>query len=415
VIERVAPADRALFRREESGHPVGLVAIVACEGPAPPLEKVRDRVGRLLPSVPRFRAVPQAVPLDIERPVWVDDERFSVIDHVRVEAFAPPAGRDVVEALAEELARRRFEATRPRWDMLLVPDGDRWLLAAHLHLALIDELRSTDLFSCVLVPRVTPEPQPRYEAAPNPGRLLLDSLRDLLTNPYEQVRFVSSAMRRVRPETPPPPPVHAQQRRVVVELDDLRSVRAAHGGSVNDALATVVMRAAGEATGRSELTLLLPFAVRSLSRPGYYDNQIEAVTVELATRGPDPARHHREVSARLDRVARDNLAVGGRLLGRVAATSPFVLLALGARACVGASADVVLVNGPGPKEGGKVFTGHSVDSHAAVPHASSTRLGVTALSYAGRVSLALTGADAGELDAMAAAIPVALAELTKPG
>lgn len=412
MAERMVPADSALLRLDAAGHALALVAVTECEGPAPTLAKVQERAGRLLASLPRFRALPQAVPFDLERPVWADDPNFDITDHVG-EMALPAGGGDPVAGLVETLAAAPSVAGRPPWNLYLAkgPGSGRWLLAARLHLVLVDGLGAPDLYSCVLAPRVTPPAVAPYEAPAPAPRLVMDALRDLMTSPYEQVRMLRSTFRRVRPEPAPPPPVATHQRRLVVALDNLKAVKDGLGGSVNDVLATMAAAATGQFVDGSSVRLTIPFAVRSLSRPGQFDNQVESVEVVLPARAAKAKDHHREVAARLDRAARDNLAVGGKLLGRVAAPTPFVLLALGARACLTTDADVVLVNGPGPPATGPVFGGQSRGAHAAIPHPPGARVCITALSHAGQVSLAVSGADAAELDDVVGELSSALAAL----
>jgi diacylglycerol O-acyltransferase len=409
--ERLTPFDSHLLRLEAAGHHCGLVGLTICEGPVPTTSRVRERVERLLPSVPRFAAVPQTVPLDVERPLWADAASFTAGAHIHAEKLKAQRGRDAVAELVQRLADTPFDPSRPRWDFYVV-DGlprKQWLLAAHLHLALIDGMRSTDLFSCVLAPRATPPPVERFDPPSSPPRVLLDALRDLLTSPYEQVRLLRSTLRRVRPEPAPVPPVSTEQRRLVVDLADLKAVREAHGGSVNDVLAAMTAVGRAAVSGRNEVDVTVPFAVRSLSQPGQYDNQVEAVDVPLPTITADAVEQYREVARRLDRAARDNLAIGGKLLVRVAAPTTYVLAALGARACMSSRADAVLVNAPGPRAAGNVFEGRSVEAHAAVPHPAQVGLCVTALSHAGKVSLALSAADG--VDTSKAAMQSTLAAL----
>ncbi len=417
VSPRLAPLETSLFRLEAAGHPMGLVALTVCDGPAPDLERVRARVAKLLPSVPRFRAMAQSVPFAFERPVWTDAPGFAVSEHVHERTLDVPAGTDPIASVTERLASTRFDPGRPHWTIELVhdlPEG-RWMLAAHLHVALIDGLRSTDLYSCVLAPRVTPPAVPAFEQAPNAAQLLLEAVRDLATSPYEQVRFIRGALRRIRPEPAPPSPVVTHRGRTVLGLADLKAVRDTHGGSVNDVLAAIVASAAGDVDGRDDVRVTVPFAVRSLSRPGQYDNQVEAAEVRLPTAGTDPVEHYRSVARRLDRVARENLAVGGRLLGRVSGPSPFVLLALGSRGTIASDADVVLVNTPGPPKTGAVFSGRSVEAHALVPHPPSVRWCVTSISHAGRVSIGVSGHDADAVAGFVAGIDRAFARLAPAG
>jgi hypothetical protein len=391
--QRLAPLETSLFRLEDAGHRLGLVAVTVCEGPAPDLERVRARVTKLLPSVPRFRATAQSVPFAFERPVWADAVGFAASEHVHDTTLELSNGGDPVVIVTDRLATAGFDATRPRWNIEVVhdlPDG-RWMLAANLHIALIDGLRSADLYSCVLAPRVTPPATAAFPAVANGPQLLLEAMRDLATSPYEQVRFLRATLRRMRPEPAPPAPAEIHRGRIVLRIDDLKAVRDTHGGSVNDVLAAIVASAVGDVEGHRDVNVTVPFAVRSLSEPGHYDNQVEAADVQLPSGATDAVEHYRSVARRLDRIARDNLAVGGRLLGRVAGPSPFVLLALGSRGTIQSSADVVLVNAPGPPKTGAVFSGRSVEAHALVPHPPSARWCVTSISHAGRVSVGVSG------------------------
>jgi hypothetical protein len=201
--------------------------------------------------------------------------------------------------------------------------------------------------------------------------------------------------------------------RAVFPLDELKAVRDTYGGSVNDVLAAIVVAAAGEVDGRSSVTVSVPFAVRSLSQPGQYDNQVEAAEAELPSTAANAVEHYRAVAQRLDRVARANLAVGGRLLGRVAGPTMFALLALGSRGTILSTADVVLVNAPGPPKTGAVFSGRSVEAHALVPHPPSVRWCVTAVSHAGRVSVGVSGHDADAVAAFVAGLHRAFNRLAR--
>jgi diacylglycerol O-acyltransferase / wax synthase len=393
--QRLAPLETSLFRLESAGHPAGLVALTLCEGPEPDIERVRARVVKLLPSVPRFAAVAQEVPFALERPVWADAPHFDVADHVFETSLEVAHGDDPVAVLADRLATATFAPDRPRWTIQLVTGlpQKRWILAAHLHVALIDGLRSADLYSCVLVPRVTPPAAQPFGPAPNGPQLIRAAARDLATSPYEQVRFLRATLRRLRPEPPPPPPAVTYRGRTVFSLDELKGVRDAHGGSVNDVLAAMVASAMGDVDGRSDVNVTVPFAVRSLSEPGQYDSQVEAAEIQLPTSAANPVEHYRGVARRLDRIARDNLAVGGRLLGRVSGPSLFVMLALGSRGTILSTADVLLVNTPGPPKTGAVFSGRSIEAHALVPHPAGVRWCVTSVSHGGRVSVGVSGHD----------------------
>jgi hypothetical protein len=97
------------------------------------------------------------------------------------------------------------------------------------------------------------------------------------------------------------------------------------------------------------------------------------------------------VSAELDRYARENMAVGGKLLTRMNGIAPSLLLALGARACIRQRADLAIVNAPGPPAPISPFGRAMVDAWALAPHPPGVRWSATARSYAEWVSISLTG------------------------
>ena len=102
-------------------------------------------------------------------------------------------------------------------------------------------------------------------------------------------------------------------------------------------------------------------------------------------------QRYKAVSAELDRYARDNMAVGGKLLTRMNGIAPSLLLALGARACIRQRADLAFVNAPGPPAPITTFGRPMVDAWALAPHPPGVRWSATARSYVDSVSVSLTG------------------------
>ena len=423
---RLTAEESGLVQLSAHGHHMALVNMAVLEGPPPPLDEVRARVVTVLHRFPRYEAVPVQVPFDLQRPVWARSNGFDVANHVTAATIDPPGGDDELLELISTLASRPFPPGRPLWELCVV-DGvadDRWVLATRTHLAVIDGLRNDDLHTAVLAPERSDDRGRPVPASPGPLRLMGDAFRDLATSPYEQVRTVSSIFRRfTRPRPRGLPPVgELGYGRVRLSIADLKKVRSAHGGSVNDALVTLMVagiRAAGDDVGTGDgqqgeaaaattpgtgLRTAIPFAVRSLSRPGHYDNQIAVDQVDLPLGSSRPrsrasgngatsaaVQRYKAVSAELDRYARDNMAVGGKLLTRMNGIAPSLLLALGARACIRQRADLAFVNAPGPPAPITTFGRPMVDAWALAPHPPGVRWSATARSYVDSVSVSLTG------------------------
>lgn len=420
MTDRLTPQDSRLLHLERAGHNLVAVSLAVLEGPAITMHELRERVEQALPFAPRFEAVPHPVPLDMARPVWARDPDFDLsrhLEHDSVDGEADDfdADRLLAQALSEPLDREH-----PRWLIRQVEGlpGGAWALSARVHLSLADGLDARHLITDVLVPENLPDVPPRPVSEASAPRLLGEALSELAQSPYEQFRMARSVLRLRQRRSAPPPPADLHHRRVTLAFDDLDAVRTKHGGSITDVLAALAAEGVRAAEpGRATCTVTVPYAVRSLSQPGKYDNQVIADPLELALTAATAGERYRNSAGRLDQRARQHLAVGGRQLASAGRFSPPMLVALGARACIDqtAGADVTLVNVPGPRRRVEAFGRDVVSVHAIAPHPPATRWSITAISYVDQVALAVTCGDADEIDRFVAGIEPALAEMLDGG
>ena len=56
-----------------------------------------------LPLVPRYRQVVRTAPFQLPRPVWTDDQEFSIRHHVRYTTAPAPGGPEQLRAVAARL------------------------------------------------------------------------------------------------------------------------------------------------------------------------------------------------------------------------------------------------------------------------------------------------------------------------
>ena len=71
-------------------------------------------------DVPRYRQRVQRMPLDLARPVWVDDPHFSLAYHLRHTAIPSPGGDAQLRALVSRVLSQRLDVDRPLWENWLV-------------------------------------------------------------------------------------------------------------------------------------------------------------------------------------------------------------------------------------------------------------------------------------------------------
>ncbi|HZE32880.1 MAG TPA: wax ester/triacylglycerol synthase domain-containing protein, partial [Actinoallomurus sp.] len=75
--------DAGMLFAENETTPLQIASVSVFEGPAPTYgEFIRAVVARLV-RLPRFRQRVRRVPLDLGRPVWIDDPHFQLLYHVR--------------------------------------------------------------------------------------------------------------------------------------------------------------------------------------------------------------------------------------------------------------------------------------------------------------------------------------------
>ena len=225
--------------------------------------------------------------------------------HVRRAALPSPGGEAELEDWAAEFWSHRLERTRPLWEMVLLEglEGGRWALVTKTHHCMVDGVGSVDVAHLLLDAEPDPAPGERVAPAPvatdgrgGPGGIpgaLLHGARagaDVVLHPSslldatQRARALSELLLRnevrAAPHTSLNGPIGKYRRFAVAEasLDELKQVKGALGGTVNDvvlAAATGGLRALldarGETPPREGMRAMVPVNVRSaaeLARAG---------------------------------------------------------------------------------------------------------------------------------------------------
>lgn len=236
--------------------------------------RVRDLVEARLHLVPPFRRKAMRVPLGIGHPVWVEDPDFDLDDHLHRACLASPGGpRELAEYVAEIMSRP-LDRDRPLWELHVVEglEAGHVALIPKVHHALVDGVAGAALLAAFLdvgpEPRDVPPPASPWVPGPLPsaGELLGRAVMSLLDRAEEVpdtlrrtagvLAELATRHRRLREEEerePPPVPFRAPRtslngsisarRRYAftqVPLEEVRAVRAALGGTVNDVVLAAV-------------------------------------------------------------------------------------------------------------------------------------------------------------------------------
>jgi diacylglycerol O-acyltransferase / wax synthase len=271
--ERLRPRDVALLAEESPSTPMHNATIEIFEPGAsgfdyPRLvQLVQDRIS----FVPRYRQRVQTVPGRLANPVWVDDENFDIGFHVRRSALPRPGSLEQLRELVSRIVSRPLDRSRPLWEIYVVEglaDGQFALLTKSHHV-LVDGIHTVDIGQVLLDtkpdPTVLGADEWRPRGRPSPFSLMAGAISDSATDPDTVVDTVrtttSSVLRQVassarttgrvvnaltnrtpRSDSPIIGPL-SQQRRVVTvrtDLADHRTVREAHGGTINDVVLAAI-------------------------------------------------------------------------------------------------------------------------------------------------------------------------------
>src|SRR5438105_3737160 len=88
----MSPLDASFLHIETGVAHMHIGSTLIVEGPAPPHEGFLAGFESKLHLIPRYRQRVRFVPLELGRPVWVDDPHFNLAYHVRRTALPAPGG-----------------------------------------------------------------------------------------------------------------------------------------------------------------------------------------------------------------------------------------------------------------------------------------------------------------------------------
>jgi diacylglycerol O-acyltransferase / wax synthase len=258
-------------------------------------------------------------------------------------------------------------------------------------------------------------------AALRAPRASLDQARDLL-------RGMTSTAGLLRPAgssslTGPVGP-HRTWSCARLRLSDVKSVRSALGGTVNDVVLTIVsggLRDLLEARGESvpadrTIRTLVPVSVRRPGEQGVYNNRVSAMFAELPVGVADPAARLESVRAQMDGLKQSKQAVAGDALTSLSGFAPPMLLALGARVAARSTAlgmQTGVTNVPGPQQPLQTLGRRLLESFPFVPVIGQVRISIAIFSYDGGLYVGVTGDydSSNDIDVLTTGVERAMDEL----
>jgi diacylglycerol O-acyltransferase / wax synthase len=454
-MDRMSPLDASFLHIEDGCNHMHIGSIAIFEGPPPAYEEYVEMVASKLPLVPRYRQVVRFTPYGLGRPVWCDDPGFNVEYHIRHTALAPPGGEQTLRAMVGRLMSQQLDRSKPLWELWVAEglDKNRWALISKVHHCMVDGVSGSDLLTILLDQERDPSPvdvEDRWLPAPRPSQAQLvgQALAERAVSPYEYFRGLRAMTRAprlalaqagqvaqgvasiaglIRPNQPSslngPIGPHRRWDWAQTRMTDVKVVRTAFGGTVNDVVLAVITRgfrdlllSRGESTQGREVRTLVPVSVRSADERGTYNNKVSAMFARLPVGLDDPVDRLNAIRDQMEGLKDSKQAVAGSVLTSLSGFAPAMLLALGARA-VGRAAphnlNTVTTNVPGPQFPLYAVGRRLLEAIPYVPLMYPVRIGVAIFSYDGNLAFGVTGDydEAPDIDVLCAGIEDGMDEL----
>jgi WS/DGAT/MGAT family acyltransferase len=291
-----------------------------------------------------------------------------------------------------------------------------------------------------------------WEPEPEPGdvELLMRTLTHRTLFPSEQLRSVRAAMRAplatlhrsgefaramtsaaglVKPLgksslTGPVGP-HRTWAWAHLRLSDVKTVRAALGGTVNDVVLAVVagglrelLQARNEPVAERSIRALVPVSVRRKGETGVYNNQVSAMFASLPVGLADPVERLETVRDQMEGLKQSKQAVAGEVLTSLSGFAPAMLLALGGRIAARSPSLGVqtgVTNVPGPQTPLHTLERRLLESYPYVPVIGNVRISIAIFSYDGGLYFGVTGDydSSNDIDVLTSGVERSMRELLK--
>jgi diacylglycerol O-acyltransferase / wax synthase len=461
LVNHLTGLDASFLYAETSTSHMHLLAVAVLDidrhGAPLTYDAVRARLAERLPVLPALRRRLVSAPLGLDHPLWIEDPRFELADHIRRVAVSPPGGTADLARVVADHASRPLDRNRPLWDVCLVEglEHGQVALVFKLHHAIADGISALTMlagfFDTDVQPaRATtsddewvPEAEPRTLdllvsiVSRLPDRIVL-AVRALIRAGVSAARVAAlvrtPGLEGTMPFTAPRTRFNGAitGRRSVtfaaVDMSAVRQVKDQAGVTVNDVVVGVVAGALRRyLSARGELPTRALVAVVPASTAGNGEgrsvgaNALSALFTRLSTHIRDPLERIRATVSADQDAKRFHAAIGDTLLAACADLAAPALLSWGARMYSHLRiADhqppihtliVSSVAGPGSP---LYFAGARLRTVFALgPIYDGAALNVTVVSYAGSLSFGvLTCPDVvPDVEAIAAELPDALVEL----
>lgn len=309
---RLSATDAAFLYAESASGPMHISSVYVLEGQLA-YETVFEHLQQRLHLIPAYRRKIAFVPLNLGHPKWIDDPDFDLANHVIHHQLPSNASFEEALDLAISLNEPMLDRSRPLWETHVITGLAEQTLILHItHHSLIDGASGMELIQVIydINPNPAPVEQPsipwQAEEPASAANLLQEAWqenieglqkfrpsnlwpsagdqRDLMRH---ALSLITSFITRPAITAPFNAAAVGPKRRVRFlkrPFGEIREIRRAFGGTINDVVLTVVseavaryLEASNENTENAHLRIMCPVNVRTEDQKGALGNQVSAI------------------------------------------------------------------------------------------------------------------------------------------
>jgi len=431
---RLTTTDSSFLYFEKKEAPMHIGSVHLFEGEVP-FEDFIAMMDAKMHLIPRYQQIVKFDPYNMAHPTWEFDPHFDIRKHIFKLQIDKPGGEQELVELSSKIFTPVMERDKPLWDIFWVYglEGGNTAMIARIHHCMVDGISGIDLIKIILdispeikIPVKPETTRPRTERL-DPTRQFFDSLlggmeegmnrwmefQNGLLNLTQALveQPTRDAMTRIGGDLPGMAtpaailPFNRQcsgERRLVwseFSFAEVRAIRAALGGTVNDAALTILSGAVskyvadhGQPTANRSVRFMVPVSLRQAEQHGALGNLVSILPVEIPLDLPDPAERFRLINRTTAALKGGRVAEGVSLFSALMGVLPAPVQALaGALASMPMPAvNMVSTNVPGPQVPLYTLGRKMLAYYPYVPVGYAVGCGCAILTYDQKITFGLT-------------------------
>jgi len=340
---RLSTQDASFLYNETPNGPLHIGMLQTFEGEID-FDRLTEHFARRIHLLPRFRQRVVFAPFNLAHATLEDDPEFALSDHLKHHRLPRGSSDAEMAAAAMRANEPALDRSQPLWELHLFQglEGGRSALLWKIHHCIVDGVSALQLIATAMDLKPDASPPPPEERPWAPAKLpdrsksLLDAALALVQSRLDEVheagRLLSSpadlAERSAAMANAATRMIQMMSRPIVaaswnqglvsrarsvawlgVSFGDLRAIRGALGGTVNDVVLTILSEGAARylkyhevATDGLPLRIGCPVNVRRQNEAGAMGNRVSMMFPELAATPTDPIERYRAVVQETERI-----------------------------------------------------------------------------------------------------------------